>query len=364
MSDESQSSDADGVPNLPSKDGNRRGLEESLWDLDDESEIISDSSEGKVTLPPAKLPERRQAPRNKVTFSDAVQTNVTAKNVREGVHRLSPEKSKPQKSKPDLLHSRSGRLEKEFNELDSWESDDSLASGLDEADAVPVVSNEVRLVPPPLEPRVDSAEESPQVENEPSLGIELPDAEAVDEDAGKGLKISIKPVEWLGLGLLLILLLLTGFFALRWMIGDYSKATVGGTYKEFPVNGARVVLVGGDFYWRAPVLEGENRDTVRRGTRLIPVVELKVKGGPAAIRLRFKDDEGTYIGDPLTVSVSGEVTEEFAGTAGFEDIGMHAAYRIGETDPWTVEVFEAESVNSRGEDFSLIHEFELSADTQ
>ena len=41
--------------------------------------------------------------------------------------------------------------------------------------------------------------------------------------------------------------------------------------------------------WRAPITEGKNADTFRRGTQLLPVVELASSGGPAAIRVFFRN---------------------------------------------------------------------------
>ena len=49
-------------------------------------------------------------------------------------------------------------------------------------------------------------------------------------------------------------------------------------------------------------------------------------------------------------------------TAGFDDIGMHAAYRTGGTKPWTVEIYEAPSENASGKEFTKLFETHISTD--
>ena len=51
-----------------------------------------------------------------------------------------------------------------------------------------------------------------------------------------------------------------------------------------------------------------------------------------------------------------------AATAGFEDIGMHAAYRTGQSKSWSVEVREAPSEDSPVQDFKKLFEMSISTD--
>jgi len=48
-------------------------------------------------------------------------------------------------------------------------------------------------------------------------------------------------------------------------------------------------------------------------------------------------------------------------TAGFEDSGMYAAYRIGTVPPWSVEVHEAAATGGAKEAFTRLFEMNLSA---
>ena len=54
---------------------------------------------------------------------------------------------------------------------------------------------------------------------------------------------------------------------------------------DFPIQGEHLTIDSATSYWRAPITEGTARDTVRRGTQLLPVLEVTAHGGPAAIRV-------------------------------------------------------------------------------
>jgi post-segregation antitoxin (ccd killing protein) len=51
-----------------------------------------------------------------------------------------------------------------------------------------------------------------------------------------------------------------------------------------------------------------------------------------------------------------------AATSGFEDVGMHAAYRTGQSRLWTIEVLEAQAETSPNADFIKLFEIEVSTD--
>jgi hypothetical protein len=51
-----------------------------------------------------------------------------------------------------------------------------------------------------------------------------------------------------------------------------------------------------------------------------------------------------------------------AATAGFEDVGMHAAYRTGQSEPWSVQVYEAPSEDTPGPAFKKLFEMNVSTD--
>ncbi|QTN33799.1 hypothetical protein HZ994_16260 [Akkermansiaceae bacterium] len=131
---------------------------------------------------------------------------------------------------------------------------------------------------------------------------------------------------------------------------------------DFPVSGKLVEIRSGSTYWRKPITTGGNADTVRRGTALIPVIKISTSAKSGTIRIFFRDADGIVIGDAINRDVTGDQDFVIPATAGFEDIGMHAAYRTGEQEPWTVQVFEGPSRSADREDFRKILEMQVSTD--
>lgn len=131
---------------------------------------------------------------------------------------------------------------------------------------------------------------------------------------------------------------------------------------DYPVSGKLIEVKSAVTYWRKPITSGDNADIVRRGTALVPVVSLKLNSKPGAIRVFFRDEEGTVIGDGISRDVNGEEQLVIAATAGFDDIGMHAAYRTGEKEPWTVQVFEGSESSADHKDFRKVTETRISTD--
>lgn len=126
---------------------------------------------------------------------------------------------------------------------------------------------------------------------------------------------------------------------------------------DFPVKGRLLTVKRVETFWRKPA----EHDTARRETKLLPVLTLDADGGPAALRIFFRNAQGEVVGDSVTRSVQSG-TLEFAATAGFETEGLHAAYRTGESKPWKVEVYEAPSVDSPRQEFKKLFESPISPD--
>lgn len=212
------------------------------------------------------------------------------------------------------------------------------------------------------EPLADEApaQSAPQVVKEPDEF-----APAVREDAKP---VSLVPhlglskLEWIGLCVLCAMLLIGGgavyFNSIHRLPSEDGRLKSG----DFPVEGRHLVILSAETYWRAPVSEGENADTFRRGTQLLPVVELTSSGGPAAVRVIFRDEEGRGAGDVVTRTIKPGVPLRIAATAGFEDVGMHAAYRTGQTKPWTIEVLESPSETAATPEFKKLFQIDISTD--
>lgn len=131
---------------------------------------------------------------------------------------------------------------------------------------------------------------------------------------------------------------------------------------DYPVKGQMIEIKSATTYWREPVTTGENADVVKRGTSLIPVLKLTLHSKPCAIRILFRSEDGTVIGDAITRTVSGDTELTIPATAGFDDIGMHAAYRTGGSDPWLVQILEGPDRAASREKFKTVLETEISSD--
>ena len=131
---------------------------------------------------------------------------------------------------------------------------------------------------------------------------------------------------------------------------------------DFPVSGKIVRITAASTYWRKPITSGDNADVVRRDTLLIPVLKLSLGSKTGAIRVFFRNEEGSVVGDVITRSVAGDSEITVVATAGFEDLGMHTAYRTGSGKRWHAQVFEAPSATASRDDFTMVLEMEI--DTQ
>jgi hypothetical protein len=174
-------------------------------------------------------------------------------------------------------------------------------------------------------------------------------------------RLQLSKLEKIGLGLLVLALVTTSIFLIKSSFGHLSTRSERSERPSFPIKGPHIIIRSANSYWREPVSTGPNQETVRRDTKLIPILTLEIEGGPSAIRAFFRDDQGELIGDGVTRATS-PGTLEIPATAGLENLGAHAAYRTGETKPWKVEVFEAPTVDSSRQEFKKLLEIPISTD--
>ncbi len=175
-------------------------------------------------------------------------------------------------------------------------------------------------------------------------------------------RMGLSKLEWLGLAALGAILLVGGgvvfFNSIHRLPSGVERLKAG----DFPVKGSHVAILSAETFWRAPVTEGKNAETFRRGTQLLPVATLNSSSGPAAVRVFFRDEEGRVMGDAVTRTIQPGVPLEIAATAGFEDLGMHAAYRTGQSKPWTIQVLEGPSETAANAEFKKLFEINISTD--
>ena len=128
---------------------------------------------------------------------------------------------------------------------------------------------------------------------------------------------------------------------------------------DFPIKGLHIEVSAADTYWRKPVLEGDQADTVRPGTLLIPVLETKLSGS-GNVRILFRNNEGSVVGDPVALDLAGDQDFAAACTMGLKLSGDFAAQRTGNAELWSVDFLEAPSGASGAEDFKLLFQMKIS----
>ncbi|MGL4399583.1 MAG: hypothetical protein ACRCXD_06920 [Luteolibacter sp.] len=342
-------------PNLI--DGLKESTEVDLWAFDDLDP--TEDMEPKPQPPPISsgIPMPREG-RKKVTLAvddPPAPSGVPAR--KKGVRfDINHEVTKtPQASTVDRA-----TLADDFHDLDGaddWEEGEtpvlsihpSFLDADDEAAEVEESAPE-KVTPPPTKPVVEELDEFSPVVPENAKPISLVP------------HLQLSKVERIGLGALCLMLLVGAVVVFIHSIHRLPAGTERLTAGDFPVKGSHVTIQSADSFWRAPITEGKNAETFRRGTQLLPVIELTSSGNAGAIRVIFRDQDGRGAGDVLTQAIQPGVPIQIAATAGFEDVGMHAAYRAGQTEAWTVEVLEASSETAANSDFKKLFEIDISTD--
>lgn len=359
----------------PSLDSfNQDTTELDLWAFDDADDLV-DAAEASqpVVLVPRAFGKNLPAPReiSSDPSADAENREDSRPAAREDSIRMNVNKAHT-KSRPASSLLRTTTPEGEFDDLEAWGSPEG------QAELAPPPAVVVPAAPQPASPPQPAAvapppsAAAPPPAPEPHTPAPAPQAAEVDEFSpvvpAHAVPVSLRPhlrlspIERICLiGLLVVLIAGAGailVFSLNRLPTEAQRAKAN----DFPIKGEHLTIVSAKSYWRAPVVTGPTPDTVRRGTQLLPVLELAVSGGPAAIRVLFRNEDRGVVGDAVTRTVSSAGTLKIPATAGFDDLGMHAAYRTGESKPWTIEVLEAPTEDTTGRQFKPLFEINISTD--
>ena len=261
--------------------------------------------------------------------------------------------------------------ESEFDELENWDDLPAQTQGEDFVDAVPpqVAAPKPVLEPEPkAQPKIAAA----ITEQKPVAATKETRANNENEFApvtgGNAKAASLRPrlqlthLERIGLLLLLVLLAVGGMATFVYSINRLPTESARAGAADFPIKGSSLTIESAASYWREPITDGSAPEIIRRGTKLLPVLELKVSQGSGVVRVLFRNEERAVEGDAVTRTAHGPGMLVIPATAGFDDIGMHAAYRTGGTKPWTVEIYEAPSENASGKEFTKLFETHISTD--
>lgn len=330
-------------PNLV--DFNQNSTEHDLWEL--EEDVPSNPLAAEPPQSPSVSKDSTPGDAAKPQEGQKAESTAAPKSVRAAVQFNASRKS-DRAHETDYLISRP-KTDEEFEDLSDWvEPLARAASPAPLQEPTPQEPAPQEIVAQPIEPLTEHDDEIRPISPEPAKPISLRP------------QLHLSKVERIGLGVLL-LLLLVGSIAL--VLNIFSRLPTESAHTEasdFPVSGKYVKISTADSYWRPPVTEGEGREIVRRDTVLVPVVKLTASGGPAAVRVVFRDSDGKVVGDVITRRVQVDLPMELAATAGFEDVGMHAAYRTGNGKPWIVQIYEAATPSSPSQDFKKLIELKIS----
>ena len=331
----------------------KNSVESDLWDLEEE-----DAGNG----PQAEAPEETKAnyvpaPRGKAeykvrTSDDDAEPTEPAESVlpvlpMSSLIKISVNRTQTASQDPERLLPRPN-LDLEIDDLVDWV----------DAPAAPAPAVVRPLPAAPAAPAEVVVEEAAA----PAVQEEAPPVAAPEVAAPISLRpqLNLSPVERIGLIALLVLLLIGGVVLVFSSLGRLPTEAKRVEADSFPFKGQLVTILSADSFWREPSSDGPNAEIVRRGTALVPVLSLKISGGPAAVRIIFRDSDGKVVGDVVTRPVKAGSVLDIAATAGFDEVGMHAAYRTGQSKPWTVQLYEAASVSSPSQDFKKLFEMKIS----
>jgi hypothetical protein len=352
-----------------------------LWALDDDDISMEDDlpSAPPVRLVPnrsdAQLPPRREnigeKPR-KDRLGEPQDETASDVSAAQPAVRIQMNVGKiPQARRGQGMTAGSGKPEADFDDLDQWDNDSSDEDSLElpRIEDLPADSEPVPVV---IEPETAKSLETPA--QQPVAETIQPPAPETDEFSPpvrpSADPVSLRPhlrlskFERIGMVALGVLLLGLGVGAYVFSLNRLPSQSLYTDDVEFPIKGTLVAVKSATSYWRPPVLDSANPDVVRRGTVIIPVVEVTTSSGSGAIRAVFRDEARKTIGDSITHQVKGAGVVKFVSTAGFEDSGMHAAYRAGGGRPWTVEILEAPSTESPSTGFRRLFQINLSTETR
>ena len=309
--------------------------EQDLWAFDDIDPLAEEIPESPPKAIELKIPVPRETERIKVRqLTDSAPTKSAAypDSIKVNVGKSAPKIQVP-------MTSGQSKPGSEFDDLDHWDELDA---------ALPVLETPAEIeIPAAVAPTAPPAEDefSPPV-RDPAAPVSVRP------------RLNLSAVERLGLVALTVLLLVGAAMAYFSTISRLPTDSGRVKANDFPIRGSHLTILSADSFWRAP----KAADTARRGTQLVPVVELRSSGGPAAIRVFFRNSDGDVIGDAVTRFLQAGARLEVAATAGFDDVGMHAAYRTGANKAWTIEVLEAATENAPGPEFRKLFEMNISTD--
>jgi hypothetical protein len=188
--------------------------------------------------------------------------------------------------------------------------------------------------------------------------------EAPSESEAKEPRVQNKlgTIEKVSLAVLCLILLIAAFLGIAHFFEQIPTRPLYPAAEKFPKSGQFLDITSLDTYWRKPIEAGENRDAVKLGTVLIPVLNIGLKPNQdCGILVLFRDEQGKIIGDQITRSVTKDTELKIAASAGMFDLGMFQAYLLNDELAWSVEILEANSSDAAMDEFVKVFETKIEA---
>lgn len=257
------------------------------------------------------------------------------------------------------------------DEIGELDQEDTTGIPEDAAILKVVPENEAAETAPIPAPAPDPEPVAERKEPDP-LGVPLKSAGEPRPNRPKASAGKSEGQSWTGpsrrdivsLGVFAFVLLLVAIWVISRFFTQFHFQSKMVEMPDFPVSGQHAALAGAETYWREPIREGPSRDVAKREVVMIPVLDLSLepeKSAKGALRIIFRNNEGTPIGDPITRSftggrfdASGDAKISFPSTNGFTDKGAFNGYRTRIGRPWMADVMEGPSVDAPAGSFKLL----------
>lgn len=359
----------------------RDTTEQDLWAFDDDpglEEIQADLPRpGGSEIPAPRNPKPRElkpVPSESATEHTPRQPQIPDPSELIRINVNKPKVHRPASPAPETFGTEGG-----IDDSYQWEdlpSDDEIEAS-SPAEAAPEIHEPPQVFIPSAEPQDEEEPPNPEPASPPApatpveTSIAKPRQDSEDDEFSPAIlenatPVSLRPhlglskIERLSLFTLLLILIAAAVAILTFSLSRLPTKSALEDPIDFPIQGKYLTIVAAETYWRAPVVDGPTPDTVRRGTALIPAVELKFAASSGVVRVLFRNDAGQPIGDNLTRTVRANEVLEVAATAGFDDPGMHAAYRTDHGGKWKVEIYELPPAADSGSAHTKLLEMEIS----
>jgi hypothetical protein len=202
-------------------------------------------------------------------------------------------------------------------------------------------------------------EKSPDIQHEAPSEREVPNESATTEPR---IRTKLGMIDKISLAVLCLIFVTVAFLGLAYFYEQIPTRPLYPAAEKFPKSGQFLDITSLDTYWRKPIEAGENRDAVKLGTVLIPVLNIGLKPKQnCGILVLFRDEQGKIIGDQITRSVTKDNELSIAASAGMFDLGSFQAYLLNDELAWTVEILEGKSTDVAMDEFVKVFETKIAA---